>query len=74
MKIAMTSVPVIDPIAAFKFYTETLGFVEKLYMPEQYNSIVVSPEEKDGTTLLLEPRGGFGSDKYYQGIYDKGCP
>lgn len=74
MKIAMTSLPVIDPIAAFKFYTETLGFVEKLYMPEMYLAIVVSPEDKDGTTLLLEPRGGYGSDKYYEGIYNAGLP
>lgn len=74
VKIAMTSLPVIDPIAAFKFYTETLGFVEKLYMPEMYLAIVVSPEDKDGTTLLLEPRGGYGSDKYYEGIYNAGLP
>ncbi len=74
MKIAMTSVSVIDPIAAFKFYTETLGFVEKLYMPEMFLAIVVSPEDKDGTTLLLEPRGGLGSDKFFEGIYNEGVP
>ena len=33
MKIAMTSVYVDDPGAAFKFYTEILGFVENLYIP-----------------------------------------
>lgn len=74
MKITMTSVPVIDPIKAFQFYTETLGFVEKLYMPEMNLAIVVSPEDKDGTTILLEPRGGYGSDKYFEGIYDAGLP
>ncbi len=74
MRIALTSVSVIDPIAAFKFYTETLGFVEKMYMPDMQLAIVVSPEDPDGTTLLLEPRGGFGSDKYYEGIYDAGVP
>lgn len=74
MKIAMTSVPVKDPLAAFKFYTETLRFVEKVYMPEMYLAIIVSPEDKDGTTILLEPRGGYGSDKYYEGIYEAKLP
>ena len=74
MKIAMTSVSVIDPIAAFKFYTEVLGFKEKLYIPEAMIAIVVSPEDLDGTTLLLEPRGNLNSDKYFEGIYDAGLP
>jgi predicted enzyme related to lactoylglutathione lyase len=74
MKVSMTSVPVIDPIAAFKFYTGKLGFLEKLYMPEMNLAIVVSPEDKDGVTLLLEPRGGFGSGEYFKGIYDAGVP
>ncbi|HUE75800.1 MAG TPA: VOC family protein, partial [Chloroflexota bacterium] len=55
MKIAMTSVLVDDPIKAFKFYTEVLGFAERLYMPEAQLAIVVSPEEPNGTGLLLEP-------------------
>lgn len=74
MKVAMASVSVIDPIAAFKFYTETLGFVEKIYKPEMFIAIVVSPEDPDGTALLLEPRGGYGSDKYYEGIYEAKLP
>lgn len=74
MKIALTSVSVKDPIAAFKFYTETLGFVEKTYMPEMLLAIVVSPEDKDGTAILLEPRGNLGSDKFYDGIYDAKLP
>jgi predicted enzyme related to lactoylglutathione lyase len=74
MKVALASVSVKDPIAAFKFYTETLGFVEKTYMPEMLLAIVVSPEDKDGTALLLEPRGGYGSDKFYDGIYEAKLP
>jgi predicted enzyme related to lactoylglutathione lyase len=74
MKIAMTSIPVNDPIAAFKFYTEVLGFKEKLYLPDMYLAIVVSPEDPDGTTVLLEPRGGYGSKEYYEGIYNAGLP
>ena len=45
MKISLVSVPVHDPLDAFKFYTEVLGFVERLYMPEHYLAIVASPEE-----------------------------
>ncbi len=74
MKIALTSVSVNDPIAAFKFYTEILGFKEKLYIPEAMVVIVVSPEDPDGTSLLLEPRGNLNSDKYFEGIYDAGIP
>jgi predicted enzyme related to lactoylglutathione lyase len=74
MKIAMTSVPVIDPIAAFMFYTEKLGFKEKLYMPEMKLAVVVSPEDADGTALLLEPRGNLNSDVYFEGIYNAGLP
>ena len=74
MRIAMTSVPVIDPIAAFRFYTEKLGFVEKTYMPEMNLAIVAAPEDPDGTTILLEPRGGYGSAEYFKGIFDAGLP
>ncbi len=54
MKIAMTSISVRDPIEAFMFYTQKLGFKEKLFMPEMKLAIVVSPEDEDGTSLLLE--------------------
>ena len=74
MRIALTSVSVVDPIAAFKFYTEKLGFKEKTYIPEAQIAMVVSPEDPDGTTLLLEPRGAYGSDKYFEGIYEAGLP
>jgi predicted enzyme related to lactoylglutathione lyase len=74
MKIALTSVPVIDPLTAFKFYTEVLGFKEKMYMPEMLLAIVVSAEEPEGTALLLEPRGNLNSDVYFEGIYNAGLP
>ncbi|MBN9485393.1 MAG: glyoxalase [Bacteroidetes bacterium 43-93] len=74
MKITMTSVSVNNPIEAFKFYTEVLGFQQYLYMPEAYLAIVVSPEQPEGTTLLLEPRGNYGSKEYYDGIYNTGLP
>jgi len=74
MNIALTSVSVKDPIAAFKFYTEILGFKEKMYMPDMQLAIVVSPEDESGTALLLEPRGGYGSDVFFSGIYEAGLP
>jgi len=55
MRISLVSVLVKDPIEAFKFYTEVLGFVEKMYMPEAHLAIVASPEDPDGTQILLEP-------------------
>lgn len=74
MKIALTSISVNDPIAAFKFYTGILRFKEKMYIPEAFIAIVVSPEDLDGPALLLEPRGNLNSDKYFEGIYEAGLP
>ncbi len=74
MKISMTSVHVDDPKEAFKFYTGTLGFEEQMYMPEADLAIVVSPEDPDGTTLLLEPSGNPIAKDYKEGLYDEGIP
>jgi predicted enzyme related to lactoylglutathione lyase len=74
MKIALTSVFVHDPKAAFKFYTEVLGFIEKLYMPEANLAIVASPEEPNGTGLLLEPNENLLAKTYQEGLYEAGIP
>lgn len=74
MKIAMTSVPVESPMKAFKFYTEVLGFIERLYMPEANLAIVVSPEEPNGTGLLLEPNENPLSKTFQEGVYKAGLP
>ena len=74
MKIALTSVFVDDPNKAFTFYTEVLGFVKKMYVPEANLAIVVSPEEPDGTVLLLEPNGNLGAKAFQEGIYKAGFP
>ena len=55
MKIKMTSIPVKDPNEAHKFYTEILGFQSLMHMPEAQIAVVVSPEQPEGTSLLLEP-------------------
>lgn len=74
MKIALTSVPVNDPIKAFAFYTEVLGFVKRLYIPEAYLAIVASPEDPDGTGLLLEPTDNPISKPFQEGVYKAGLP
>jgi catechol 2,3-dioxygenase-like lactoylglutathione lyase family enzyme len=74
MKIGMTGVFVNDPIQAFKFYTEVLGFIKKVYIPEALLAIVASPEQPDGTSLLLEPNDNPIAKAYQEGIYNSGIP
>lgn len=66
MKIKLTSVPIEDYDKALKFYTEVLGFVKKrdIALGEGARWItVVSPEEPDGTELLLEPNADYPAMK-----------
>jgi len=74
MKIALVSLPVNDPIEAHKFYTEVLGFVTRTFVPEAYLAIVASPEEPDGTGLLLEPSDNPISKPFQQAVYNAGMP
>jgi len=74
MKIKLTSVFVNDPVKAFKFYTEVLGFVKKIYIPEAYLAIVVSSEEPNGTGLLLEPNDNPIARTYQEALYKAGLP
>ena len=74
MKISMTGVHVDDPSEAFTFYTETLGFKELMFVPEAELAIVVSPEEPDGTALLLEPDTNPIAKNYKEGLYEAGLP
>ena len=74
MKILLTSVFVDDPAKAFRFYTEVLGFVEKMYVPEAALAIVASAEEPDGTGLLLEPNDNPIARTYQEALYNAGLP
>ncbi|HEU5101116.1 MAG TPA: VOC family protein [Roseiflexaceae bacterium] len=74
MKITLTSVPVDSPTEAFKFYTEVLGFAARMYVPEANLAIVASPEEPDGTGLLLEPNDNPIAKTFQQGVYQAGMP
>jgi predicted enzyme related to lactoylglutathione lyase len=74
MKIALTSVYVPNPLEAFTFYTEVLGFVKRLYIPEAYLAIVASPEAPDGTGLLLEPNNNPIAKTYQEALYQAELP
>lgn len=74
MKIQLTSVHVDNPIKAFEFYTEILGFKEQMYMPDAHVAIVVSPEDPEGTALLLEPSDNPIAKDYKEGLYEQGIP
>lgn len=73
MRIKLESVPVSDQEHALAFYTEKLGFVKKQDIamgdPEDKNGrflTVVSPQEPDGTELMLEPAGEHPATKTYK--------
>ena len=76
MKIRLTSVFVDDQDKALRFYTEVLGFVKKSDVTAgNYRWLtVVSPEEKDGTQLLLEPNGNPAAKSYQGSIFSQGIP
>lgn len=74
MRIGMTSVFVDDPVKAFQFYTEVLGFKKKLFIPKQWLAIVVSSEDTEGTSLMLEPNHNAIAKRYQQGLYKAGIP
>jgi len=66
MKIKLSSVPIDDYDKALKFYTEILGFVKKHDIPLGEGArwlTVVSPDEPDGTELLLEPNAEYPAMK-----------
>ncbi|MFI9310894.1 VOC family protein [Streptomyces triculaminicus] len=76
MKIHLTSVFVDDQEKALRFYTDTLGFVEKHDIPAGADRwlTVVSPEEPDGTELLLEPSGHPAVQPYKTALFKDGIP
>ena len=65
MKIKLTSVYVDDQDKALRFYTEVLGFAKKAdFSNGPYRWLTVaSPEEPDGTELLLEPNATYPAMK-----------
>ena len=76
MRITHASVFVSDQDKALKFYTETLGFVKKHDVPVgKFKWLtVVSPDDPEGTELLLEPNDNPVAQAYQKGIFDQGIP
>ncbi|MEU2896404.1 VOC family protein [Streptomyces sp. NPDC088106] len=76
MKIHLTSVFVDDQGKALRFYTDMLGFVKKHDVPvgEDRWLTVVSPEDPDGTELLLEPSGHPAVGPFRTALLQDGIP
>lgn len=76
MRINLTSVLVDDQEEALRFYTEVLGFVKKHDVPTgEYRWLtVVSPEDPDGTELLLEPSGHPAAKPFKEALVADGIP
>ncbi|MFC4607291.1 VOC family protein [Streptomyces maoxianensis] len=76
MKIHLSSVFVDDQDKALRFYTDVLGFVKKHDVPlgEDRWLTVVSPEDPDGTELLLEPSGHPAVQPYKTALVQDGIP
>jgi catechol 2,3-dioxygenase-like lactoylglutathione lyase family enzyme len=74
MKIKLASVFVDDQEKALRFYTEILGFVKKQDVTAgEYRWLTVaSPEEPDGTQLLLEPNANPVAKTYQRAIFEQG--
>ena len=74
MRIKYTSVYVNDQGKALKFYTEILGFVKKADITAgKYRWLTVaSPEDQDGTQLVLEPNENPAAKTYQEALFKQG--
>ena len=76
MRINVTSVLVDDQTKALHFYTDVLGFVKKAEVPvgEYLWLTVVSPDDPDGTQLLLEPDEHPAAKPFKRALVEDGIP
>lgn len=76
MRITVTSVLVDDQDKALQFYTQVLGFVTKTDIPvgDARWLTVVSPENPDGTELLLEPDNHPAAGPFKRALVRDGIP
>jgi catechol 2,3-dioxygenase-like lactoylglutathione lyase family enzyme len=76
MRIHLSSVYVDDQDKALRFYTEVLGFVKKIDIPlgEARWLTVVSPDDPNGTELLLEPDGHPAVTPFKEALVRDGIP
>ncbi|NNG36735.1 VOC family protein [Nakamurella aerolata] len=76
-RISYCNVFVDDQQKALEFYTEKLGFVAKHDIPLGGGArwlTVVSPDDVDGTELLLEPDSHPAVGPYQRALVDDGIP
>ena len=77
MRINITSIYVADQQQALDFYTRVLGFEVKHDVPVGDGArwlTLVSPEDPDGTELLLEPMGHPAARVFCEALYADGLP
>ena len=76
MRINLTSVLVDDQAKALRFYTDVLGFVKKADVPMGEHSwlTVVSPDDPDGTELVLEPSDHPAVPPFKAALLQDGIP
>jgi predicted enzyme related to lactoylglutathione lyase len=76
MKIIYTKVFVNDQDKALKFYTQILGFVKKSDIGAgDYRWLtVVSPEDQNGTELILERNNNPAAKNYQKPIFEQSIP
>jgi catechol 2,3-dioxygenase-like lactoylglutathione lyase family enzyme len=76
VRINLASVLVDDQDKALRFYTEVLGFQQKYDIPmgEHRWITVVSPEESDGTELVLEPDEHPAAKPFKDALVADGIP
>ena len=76
MRINLSSVLVDDQEKALRFYTKTLGFQKKHDIPlGEYRWLtVVSPEDPDGTELVLEPDEHPAVKPFKSALVEDGIP
>ncbi|HSH44721.1 MAG TPA: VOC family protein [Longimicrobiales bacterium] len=76
MRITLTSIYVDDQDKALSFYTDTLGFMKKQDVPmgESRWLTVVSPDDPDGTQLVLEPDAHPAAGPFKEALVADGIP
>jgi catechol 2,3-dioxygenase-like lactoylglutathione lyase family enzyme len=75
-RIIVTSIYVHDQTEALRFYSDILGFVKKNDIPlgEARWLTVVSPDDPDGTELLLEPADHPAVKPFRDALFEDGIP
>lgn len=76
MRVNLASIFVSDQAKALEFYTTKLGFEKKTEIPMGEVSwlTVVSPEERDGVELVLEPAGHPAVGPFRDALVADGIP